>query len=192
MITQPKLMDAPHDWSLFLDRDGVLNKRPGLGYVCRYEDFQWIPGSLESLPALGNLFRHVVVVSNQQGVAKGLMRDGDLLELHQQMCRDVEQAGGRIDRVYAATGARCEDSYRRKPGVGMAMEAQADFPAIRFPKSIMVGDTFRDMLFGKRLGMLTALIATERPFSPHYHRLADFHFASLSHFANFMIRYFNT
>ncbi len=179
-------------WSLFLDRDGVLNHRPCDGYVKRPGDFHWTPGSLESLNRLNKLFNHIVVISNQQGVGKGLMSDEDLQRIHERLLEDVEKAEARIDRIYTATGLRHGDSHRRKPGEGMAMEARHDFTDIRFEQTIMAGDTFRDMLFGKRLGMITVLIAPVRPFPPQYHYYADFHFVSLQDFTNFMITYFNT
>lgn len=175
-----------HGASLFLDRDGVLNKRPGKSYVTKPGDFLWIGGSLESLARLRSCFDRIFVVTNQQGVGKGLMDEEMLVAIHRQMLSDIQGAGGRVDRVYGATGLRHQDSTMRKPAEGMALMAQRDFPEIRFEKSWMVGDTMRDMLFGKRLGMHTALIAGPGDVPPAY-RVADYRFASLEDFTNFIL-----
>ena len=176
-----------NDQTLFLDRDGVLNERPGEGYVTTVGDFHWLAGSLESLVKLADRFRYIIVVSNQQGIGKGLMDHEAVETIHKQMIQDVERAGGRIDLVLYAGGLRHSDSFRRKPGPGMALEARNRFPDIRFDHSYMVGDTFRDMLFGYRLGMQTALVSHKQELPAQYEYLADFRFASLNDFTNFII-----
>lgn len=180
------------EWTLFLDRDGVLNSRPGAGYLTNPDDLQWIPDSLDSLVHLAGVFRHIVVVTNQQGIGKGLMNAADLNAIHDKMMYDVQQAGGRIDKIYHAAGLRCDDSYRRKPGVGMALEAKSDFPGIRFDKSLMAGDTFRDMLFGHHLGMLTILISQQKEIPRKYYHLAAYRFDRLKDFTNFILAFDKT
>ncbi len=172
--------------TLFLDRDGVLNKRPGKSYVTSPGDFIWINGSLESLAKLRKYFDHIFVVTNQQGIGKGLMNEKMLMAIHEHMLSGIREAGGQVDRVYSATGPRHLDSFRRKPAEGMALLAKKDFPKIQFDKSWMVGDTLRDMLFGKRLGMHTALIAGPGDV-PHNYPVADYRFASLEDFTNFIL-----
>jgi len=174
------------DWSLFLDRDGVLNQRPGKGYVKHPKEFIWIPGSLESMPLLAKSFMHIFLVTNQQGIGKGLMTEKDLEAIHEKMIRDIRQAGGRIDKIYYASGVRHIDSFRRKPGEGMGLEARNDFPMVDFRKSWMVGDTLRDMLFGYRLQMTTALIAEKTDFPRHYLGVARYRFINLLDFATFI------
>jgi len=175
------------NWSLFLDRDGVLNQRPGDGYVLNPAQFQWSDGSLEALVGLQGIFQHIVVVTNQQGVGKGLMQASDLEEINTGMLSEIREAGGHVDGIYSATGLRSSDSFQRKPGPGMALEAAREFPGICFSRSIMAGDTFSDMLFGLRLGMVTVLIG-QGNVPPRYHRAVDFRFASLWDFTNFMVK----
>ncbi len=177
------------EWTLFLDRDGVLNRRPGNGYVTNPDDFVWIPDSLDGLAQLAGVFRHILVVTNQQGIGKGLMGTADLDAIHDRLMADVKSAGGRIDRIYHAAGLRSRDSYRRKPGTGMALEAKKQFPAIRFDQSMMVGDTFRDMLFGYRLGMHTMLISQHNHFPRKYYHLAAYRFNKLKDFTNFILAF---
>jgi histidinol-phosphate phosphatase family protein len=148
-------------WSLFLDRDGVINTRIADDYVMSIEQFSFIPGVLEAFRHLTEYFGRIVVVSNQQGIGKGLMTESILNKIHAHMIREVEQAGGRIDKVYFCPELRESFSFMRKPNIGMGLRAHKDFPDIRFVKSVMVGDSISDMRFGKRLGMLTVFISDD-------------------------------
>ncbi len=179
-------MQPSNEWTLFLDRDGVLNERPGKGYVTDPNDFTWIEGSLEAVAKLASRFKRIIVVTNQQGIAKGLMTLDQLDDIHVRMLQDVNNAGGRIDKVYHADGLRHTASFIRKPGEGMFRQAKGDFPDIEAIKSIMVGDTFTDMLFGHRLKMLTVFIAPKNQIARNYHHVIDYQFNNLLQFANFI------
>lgn len=146
--------------ALFLDRDGVINTRKVADYVRDYSEFYFCEGVLDGLARITSrkLFDIIVVVTNQMGVAKGLMTAAQLDEIHKQMCADIQQSGGRIDAVFAAIGGK--DDPRRKPNPTMGLEAQESFGSIDFGKSVMVGDTASDLDFGKQLGMRLALIET--------------------------------
>ena len=179
-------MQHSSDRTLFLDRDGVLNQRPGRGYVTHPDDFIWIEGSLEAVTKLSAHFKRIVVVTNQQGIAKGLMTVAQLDDIHVRMLQDAKNAGGRIDKVYHADGFRHAASFIRKPGKGMFLQAKDDFPDIEATKSIMVGDTFTDMLFGHRLNMQTVFIAPKSQIARNYHHIIDYQFNNLLQFANFI------
>ncbi|KAF0195674.1 MAG: D-glycero-D-manno-heptose 1 7-bisphosphate phosphatase [Bacteroidetes bacterium] len=169
-------------WSLFLDRDGVINERLPDDYVKTWEEFRFINGSLEAIKILAQSFGIVVVVSNQQGVGKGLMSDPDLQQIHLRMQRTTTESGGRIDKVYYSPYLASEKHHTRKPRVGMGILARRDFSAISFKKSVMVGDSFGDVLFGKRLGMKTVFIG-DRHFARQHPDLIDFVFPDLITFA---------
>jgi HAD superfamily hydrolase (TIGR01662 family) len=77
------------------------------------------------------------------------------------MCQQVADSGGSIDMVFAAIELKNDPASRRKPNTNMALEAQRQFPEIDFSKSIMVGDTGTDLLFGQALGMKTVLIESQ-------------------------------
>lgn len=157
--------DLDRSWSLFLDRDGVINERIMGGYVRSISEFKFLPGVEDSIAWFSEVFAHVFVVTNQQGVAKGIMTERNLDEVHRYMLEKIEQRGGKITRCYAATGLKSDDNQLRKPKPGMALMAQQDFPDVDFSKSIMVGDTDSDILFGKNLGMKTVRIKTVEPIS---------------------------
>jgi len=169
------------DWTLFLDRDGVISHRVMNGYVTRWEDFRFLDGVLEALTGLSKIFGRIIIVSNQQGIGKGFMSMDDLREIDKMMKNQVSLAGGRIDASYYSPYLESEDHPDRKPATGMGIKARADFPAIDFSRSVMVGDTESDMEFGKRLGMYTVLISEED--QPDI-GLADFHFHSLLDFSH--------
>jgi histidinol-phosphate phosphatase family protein len=156
-----KLVHVDRSWTLFLDRDGVINERLLGGYILNYENFQFKKGVLETSKELFGKFGRVIVVTNQQCVSKGMISVDSLDLLHQKMLMDFQNAGGRIDQVYAAIERKDEAPFMRKPNSKMAELAQVEFPEIDFKKSIMVGDTDGDLKFGKKLGMKTVLIRSE-------------------------------
>lgn len=172
-------------WTLFLDRDGVINERLRDDYVRQWEDFKFINGSLEAIRRLSELFGIVVVVSNQQGVGKGLMKDSDIRLIHERMLKTVSESGGRIDKAYHSPYLASEHHITRKPAVGMALQARRDFPSISFRKSIMAGDSLSDVIFGKRLGMKTVLIGETETARKNPH-LIDYVFPDLLTFASFL------
>jgi histidinol-phosphate phosphatase family protein len=147
-------------WTLFLDRDGVINERIFNNYVLEWGAFHFTEGLLANAAQIGAAFEHIVVVTNQQCIAKGLLSEQALNDIHQNMCNELQSAGMHIDIVLAATEFKNGQAKRRKPNTRMAFEAQEAFPNIDFQKSIMVGDTNTDILFGKKLGVYTVLVAS--------------------------------
>ncbi len=149
-------------WTLFLDRDGVINKEISNYYVLSWQDFVFEEGVLAALSRLKTIFGRILIVTNQRGVGRGLMTESDLNEIHFRMLSLIHAHGGRIDKIYACTDLD-SNSPRRKPNPGMAYEAKRDFPEIDFSRSVMVGNHLRDMEFGRRLGMYTVWIASTEP-----------------------------
>ncbi len=168
-----------HTWTLFLDRDGVINERVFGGYITKKEDFQFIPQVLEAVRKLTDFFHLTFVVTNQQGIGKGLMTERNLLEIHAYMCNEIHQEGGRITKCYFAPNLRDAEDDMRKPGPVMGELAKMEFPEIDFKRCVMIGDTDSDILFGKNLGMKTVRIKTEEPIGIE----ADMTVESLNEFA---------
>lgn len=181
-------MTPDKTWTLFLDRDGVINTRKPDAYVLSRADFQWTEKAPESIAALSQLFGRTLVVTNQQGIGKGLMSEDDLLQIHQMMQAEVEQAGGKIDSIYHCPALKESKSFYRKPMPGMALLAKKEFPEINFKKAVMVGDTISDMIFGKNLKMQTVLIDTDKKTISTYYKLIDFAFPDLKTFADFVAK----
>lgn len=146
--------------TLFLDRDGVLNRHVCPGYVTRWSEWEWMPGVLEALSRWSAQFGRIILVSNQRGVGKGVMSDEDLSRVHAHMMADILEAGGRIDLALYCT-AVSDDDPRRKPNIGMFREAQALYPDIDAKSSVMLGDTPSDAAFAKNCGMSFILLSPE-------------------------------
>lgn len=148
-------------WTLFLDRDGVINKRNFDGYIMAVEEFEFLPKVPEAIAALTKVFHRIIVVTNQQGIGKGLMTERNLFEIHAYMNDEIYSAGGKIDKCYFAPNLKGAEDDMRKPGPAMAELAKMEFPEIEFSRCIMVGDTDSDILFGKNLGMKTVRVLSE-------------------------------
>lgn len=146
------------DWTLFLDRDGVINVRIIDGYVTKIEEFEFLPNVIEALKIFKEKFKYIVVATNQQGVGKGIMKFEDVETVHQFMVQQVAENGGKIDKVYFCPQLKSVPDNYRKPSPKMAYFAKNDFPDIDLSKSIMIGDMNSDVEFGKNAGMKTIFI----------------------------------
>ena len=146
-------------WTLFLDRDGVINTDVVDDYVKSWDEFMFTEGALEALALVKPLFSKIIIISNQRGVGRGLMTQEALDLITHNMLARVQEAGGRIDKAYYCTSTDNAD-INRKPNPGMAFQAKADFPEIDLAKSIMVGNMSGDMLFGRNIGAFTVYIPT--------------------------------
>jgi D-glycero-D-manno-heptose 1,7-bisphosphate phosphatase len=139
------------DWCLFLDRDGVLNRQVVGDYVRSWAQFEWLPGALSALVRLSDWAPHVVVVTNQQGVGKGLMDESDLEDIHVRMRQQVVGAGGRLDAVLACPHRERDRCRCRKPRAGLGTAWLQDRPWIDPEKCVVVGDSWRDIAMGRVL-----------------------------------------
>jgi histidinol-phosphate phosphatase family protein len=176
------LMDLHIDntWTLFLDRDGVINKKLENDYVKHTSEFEFIDGVLNALRMLDSIFGKIVVVTNQQCIGKRIIYPEDLELIHKNMLYEISYLKGRIDKIYYSPYLASENHPTRKPGIGMALQAQKDFPGVDFSKSIIVGDSLSDMEFGRNAGMKTVFISNE---AKEDERI-DFNFKSLIYFAH--------
>lgn len=152
-----------NDWTLFLDRDGVINVRIIDGYVTKTDEFEFLPNVIEAFKIFRNKFKRIIVVTNQQGVGKGIMKFDDVVNVHNFMSDEVFRNYGKIDKIYFCPQLKSEPDNYRKPSPKMAYFAKNDFPDIDLTKSIMVGDMSSDIEFGKNAGMKTVFIGNENP-----------------------------
>jgi histidinol-phosphate phosphatase family protein len=137
---------------VFLDRDGVINVKPPEGqYVGRWDEFRFLPGITDWIRLVNALGYLVVVVTNQRGVARGLVSPEDLDAIHARMVTELARAGARVDGVLACPheeGA-CEC---RKPRAGMVLAAQRRWE-IDMNRSLLVGDSERDLQLAQACGL---------------------------------------
>lgn len=174
-------------WSLFLDRDGVINKRKIGDYIKKWEEFEFLPGVLEAIQIFSAIFGKTFIVTNQQGIGKGLMLESDLESIHEKMISEIRYHGGNINKIYYSPYKEEEKSVFRKPNTGLARKARIDFPEIDFNKAIMAGDSITDMQFGKNAGMFTVFISKDNNLFSENYGLIDFVYPDLKSFASAII-----
>jgi D-glycero-D-manno-heptose 1,7-bisphosphate phosphatase len=174
-------------WTLFLDRDGVINyENPGT-YVRNWDEFIFYPNARENIAYFNKRFQHIVLATNQRGITKGIMTIADLENIHARMMKGIEEKGGKIDRIYYCIDLEASSTCR-KPNPGMAFQAAADFQDIDLKKSLMVGNNISDMLFGKNAGMKTVFLQTTKPDLELPHTDIDLHFNNLDDFATALMK----
>ena len=149
-------------WTLFLDRDGVINHEKHQDYIHTWDEFRFYEGAVEAIVKFSKLFSHIVVVTNQRGIGKDVTKEENVQTIHANMIKTIVKAGGRIDAVYYCPDLD-ESSPNRKPNPGMGKQAVKEFPNIDLSKAIMVGNTLSDMQFGRNLGIKTIFLTTTRP-----------------------------
>ena len=150
--------------AIFLDRDGTLNV--DVGYLHAIEQLKLYPWTGDALRLLKRAGYLLVVVSNQAGIAQGMIAPGFVEEAHAEMLRRVRDSGGDLDALYycphhprgavkeLATDCRC-----RKPRPGMIEDAARDL-GIDVSRSWTVGDKWLDVQLGQAAGTRSILVRT--------------------------------
>ena len=176
------LKEIDKSWTLFLDRDGVINYEKKNEYVLNWDEFVFMPGVKDALKILNDYFGVIVIITNQKCIGKGLITIEGLQQIHQNMLQQIELAGGRIDNIYFCPDLE-DHSPNRKPNAGMALQAKTDFPQIDITKTIMVGNKLSDMQFARNAGVTSIFAATTNPETAFPHPFIDIRFNTLLEFA---------
>jgi histidinol-phosphate phosphatase family protein len=149
--------------AVFLDRDGVINKKaPSPDYVKTWDEFSFLPGVVTAIRRLNEEGFLVIVVSNQRGVARGLVTERRLRQIHARMVGELGRAGARIDGVFYCPHDLEDACECRKPQPGLLIRA-AQAHDVDLRRSWMVGDQESDIEAGTRAGCKTILISPKRP-----------------------------
>jgi len=172
------------NWTLFLDRDGVINERIIDGYVMDSKDLILSENLIHALQILQNCFGQIFVVSNQQCIGKGLCSETTINNVHAYL-NDIFLKNKILIQDFLVCPHKASDHCNcRKPKPGLALKAQLKFPAIDFNKSLVVGDMLSDLLFGKALGMVTVYVGdTDVPNFELIKENADLMYDNLYEFA---------
>ena len=173
-------------WTLFLDRDGVINIEKYKAYINSWDEFIFYDDALKALTLCTKKFGRIIVVTNQKGVGKGITQLEDLHQIHNNMKRKVADAGGKIDAVYFSPDLE-DDHPNRKPQPGMGLQAMEQFSDIDPKKSVMIGNNLSDMAFGKNLGTYTVLLWTTSPKLEALPATVDMQMESLAQFAQTLV-----
>lgn len=144
--------------AVFLDRDGVINADRD-DYVKNAAELVIYPFAPEAIRVLNDDGWAVMVVSNQQGIAKGIISEDDLLRMQEEIARRVEEGGGKITAFYYCKHLASDECKCRKPQPGLILRAAREH-GIDLNQSVMVGDSERDIAAGQAAGCRTILVLT--------------------------------
>lgn len=137
---------------VFIDRDGVINvKQPDGQYVCSWDQFVWIPETIDWIRLFNALDFLVIVVTNQRGVARGMLTMKSLEQIHAKMVQGLSDRGAHIDDVQICPH-EIDSCDCRKPRPGMVYSAQGKWD-IDLSKSIMIGDSESDRQLAENCGL---------------------------------------
>ncbi len=145
--------------AVFLDRDGVLNPHIPGDYLKLAQDVTLLPGVAQSVRRLNDAGLPVVIISNQQGVGKGVMTAQDLADIEARTAFLLtEQAGASLTRCYYCTDLAHVQSARRKPQPGMLLEAAQEL-GLTLAHTVFAGDSRTDIEAGRAANVgATALL----------------------------------
>lgn len=143
---------------VLLDRDGVINRDLPTG-VLTFEQFEILPGVPQAIARLTQAGYRVAICTNQSAVALGRTTLEIVQQVHDELCAQVEAAGGKIDAIYFAPDHPDAPSTRRKPAPGMLLEALAQFSATA-AHTYFVGDMIRDLEAAVAAGCPRILVRT--------------------------------
>ncbi|MBN3039003.1 MAG: D-glycero-beta-D-manno-heptose 1,7-bisphosphate 7-phosphatase [Candidatus Omnitrophica bacterium] len=145
---------------IFLDRDGVINYDGARGeYISSHEDFKFLPGSLQALKRLTDAGYKIIIISNQAGVAKGLYSKEDLDKITAKMTKGTQEIGAKIYSVNYCMHQDEDMCDCRKPKPGL-IERAAKGLDVDFGNTFFIGDSRRDILAGKAVGLKTVFVMT--------------------------------
>src|SRR3989338_6636479 len=148
---------------LFLDRDGVINRFPGVGgYVTRWEDFEFLPNAVRAVALLTKAGYEIVVISNQGCVGKGLLSSQALGEITARMREEIRRGGGELGDVFYCEHAPNAGCDCKKPKLGLFRQALRERGNVDLRSLFFIGDSVMDMEAGKSLGCRTILVLSGR------------------------------
>ncbi len=143
---------------ILLDRDGVINHDSD-AFIKSPDEWQPIEGSLEAIALLNSAGFKVIIVTNQSGVAKGLLDENMLANIHSKMIQLVNNKGGDIEAIYYCPHGADSDCECRKPKPGMLETFAKDFD-VTLSTITVIGDSLRDLQAAEAVGAEPILVKT--------------------------------
>lgn len=140
--------------TVFLDRDGVINAvaQPH-DYIKKWSEFHFLKGASDAVQLLNDNHFQIIIMTNQRGIARGLMSMDDLKDIHAHMCMELEKRGAHIDDIFVCPHEE-GTCHCRKPDIGLFLMAENKYQ-IDKRHSYMVGDSESDIQAGKNHGVRT-------------------------------------
>ncbi len=150
--------------AVFLDRDGTIVREAD--YLRSPERLRLLPRAAEAIRRLNDSGFAVVVATNQSGIARGLLTEDDLAQVHKVLAERLAKRGARLDAIYfcphhptAGAGRYRRECSCRKPAPGMLLRAAQELD-LDLSRCIAVGDSQRDLIAGREVGCRTVLVRT--------------------------------
>lgn len=143
---------------LILDRDGVINQDSDQ-YIRNLAQWIPIPGSIEAIAALSNHGYSVAIATNQSGLSRGYFTLDTLEEIHAELCRLVEEAGGSIAGIFYCPHLPAEGCNCRKPGTGLLQAIELELGESA-SNAYFVGDSLKDLQAAQTYGCQPLLVRT--------------------------------
>lgn len=148
----------PKQRYILLDRDGVINHDSD-AFIKSPEEWKPIEGSLEAIALMNKHGYHVVVITNQSGLSRGLFDAAMLEKIHVKMRCMTEEKGGKIDAIYFCPHGANSDCDCRKPKAGLLKAFAADFH-VDLTTIAVIGDSLRDLQAAEAVGAKPILVKT--------------------------------
>ncbi|MCB9453185.1 MAG: D-glycero-beta-D-manno-heptose 1,7-bisphosphate 7-phosphatase [Anaerolineaceae bacterium] len=149
-----------HSGAIFLDRDGVINQNR-VDHVKSWDEFEFIPGVLESIAELTAIGLPIFIVTNQAAINRGMMSVDTLDSIHERMLAAINEVGGQVKKIFYCPHDSHEECSCRKPMPGMLQQAANEF-GIDLTQSVIVGDAWTDIGAGVEVGTQGILVLTGR------------------------------
>ena len=141
---------------IFLDRDGTINFDPG--YIKNIDEFKLYSYTINALRKLSFITKSFCIVSNQSGVSRGIIKIDELNKIHDHIKLTFKKHNLNLLGILIATDHPNKlTSNRRKPGIGMFVEAKNAYK-IKLKNSIIIGDSHTDIEPGRIAGMESMLV----------------------------------
>ena len=147
-------MDKKYD-CIFLDRDGTINIDPG--YISDVKDFKFYDYTFDALRTLRKLSANFIIITNQSGVARGIIKESNLIDINKFIFKNFAENNINLLNIYFCADHPEDATSRRKPGLGMFIEASNDFN-IQLSNCLMIGDSLSDILPAVALEMDSMLV----------------------------------
>jgi histidinol-phosphate phosphatase family protein len=143
---------------ILIDRDGVINKKSKKGeYISYWDDFEWISNTIEGMQTLAKKGFKFIVISNQAGIARNMIKSEELKKIHSNMQKILLDKGVEILDIYICPHHWDEECYCRKPNPGMFHKVSNDWN-LRLDKTLFIGDDYRDCQASYNAGCKSILI----------------------------------
>ncbi len=129
---------------ILIDRDGVINRKAPQGeYIGKWEEFEWIDDTVQSMKQLARQGYSFIVITNQAGIARGMISEKKLMQMHKSLISELESEGVKVHDVYVCPHHWDDNCDCRKPKAGLFFRIAKKY-LLRMDKTLYIGDDVRD------------------------------------------------